>query len=388
MKKYTVLALFTVLVAVMECSAQTTGDCAVLDTHLFRSSARHWYYIRERVNVINAIPGHPKHHGNELIEIGDNILLYQQDNGGWPKNYDMQAKLTEGQKDSLKKAKGMLETTFDNSSTYSHVECLARIYMATGIEKYKTACLKGLEYTLAAQYPSGGWPQIFPLKDDYSRYITYNDDVMIGIMKLFMEILNGNYCYTFINEEIREKIRRSYVKGLECILKCQISENGLLTAWAQQYDEKTLQPSPARAYEPVALCSRESAIIVNFLMEIKKPDRELINAVRAAANWMEQQKLTGIRIDTFEADQIIAYPSGVIKTDRMVVEDTQSPPVWSRFYELGTGKPLFCTRLGKIVYSLAEVDRERRVGYGWYTYLPQLTLDKYQSWQQQSLSSE
>ena len=36
----------------------------------------------------------------------------------------------------------------------------------------------------------------------------------------------------------------------------------------------------------------------------------------------------------------------------------------------------------KIVYSLAEVDRERRDGYGWYTYEPQKVLNAYSSWQQ------
>ena len=36
-----------------------------------------------------------------MKEIADNILLYQQPNGGWPKNYDMLAILTEDQKKIL-----------------------------------------------------------------------------------------------------------------------------------------------------------------------------------------------------------------------------------------------------------------------------------------------
>jgi hypothetical protein len=32
---------------------------------------------------------------------------------------------------------------------------------------------------------------------------------------------------------------------------------------------------------------------------------------------------------------------------------------------------------------LAEVDRERRDGYGWYTYEPQKILNQYPKWQQQ-----
>src|SRR6185437_65927 len=34
----------------------------------------------------------------------------------------------------------------------------------------------------------------------------------------------------------------------------------------------------------------------------------------------------------------------------------------------------------KVVYSLAEVLRERRDGYGWYTYEPEQVLDRYAAW--------
>ncbi|MBN2612699.1 MAG: pectate lyase [Bacteroidales bacterium] len=380
-KYFMVLKVMTFLALFTDCLAQVSLDCAVLDTHLFRSSAMHWYFIHERENVINARPGHPKHRSNQLAAIGDNILLYQQENGGWPKNYDMQAILTESQKDSLMKAKNMLETTFDNSTTYSQIESMAKIYTVTGEEKYKTACLKGLDYTLAAQYPNGGWPQIYPLKDDYSRYITFNDDVMIGIMQMFKDILDNNPCYEFVDIGRRANIKDSFDRGIKCILECQVKENGKLTAWAQQHDERTLFPAPARKFEPVALCSRESAVIANFLMEIENPEREVINAIQAAIKWFDEQKITGIRIETFEAEEINVYPSGAIKTDKKVVKDPLAPPVWPRFYELNSAKPLFCTRTGNIVYSFAEVDRERRVGYGWYTYLPQETLNKYRSWQ-------
>ncbi len=43
---------------------------------------------------------HPSrwHKETEIIKIADNILLFQRDNRGWPKNCDMQAILTDGQK--------------------------------------------------------------------------------------------------------------------------------------------------------------------------------------------------------------------------------------------------------------------------------------------------
>jgi len=48
---------------------------------------------------------------------------------------------------------------------------------------------------------------------------------------------------------------------------------------------------------------------------------------------------------------------------------------------------LFCNRDSKVVYSLAEVARERRSGYAWYTYNPQKVLAKYPAWSQKWLSS-
>jgi PelA/Pel-15E family pectate lyase len=72
----------------------------------------------------------------------------------------------------------------------------------------------------------------------------------------------------------------------------------------------------------------------------------------------------------------------ISKTDRIVVKDSLAPPIWARFYELETHKPLFCNRDSKLVYSLAEVERERRDGYGWYTYDPKKALKKYKTWQE------
>ena len=66
--------------------------------------------------------------------------------------------------------------------------------------------------------------------------------------------------------------------------------------------------------------------------------------------------------------------------DKVVVEDSQALPIWTRYYELGTHKPMFCNRDGKVVYLLEEVERERRTGYAWYVYDPQEVLDLYPAW--------
>ena len=62
--------------------------------------------------------------------------------------------------------------------------------------------------------------------------------------------------------------------------------------------------------------------------------------------------------------------------------DSTAAPIWTRYYELKTHRPMFGNRDSKVVYSLTEVARERRDGYGWYTYSPQEVLNKYPNWLQ------
>jgi len=167
---------------------------------------------------------------------------------------------------------------------------------------------------------------------------------------------------------------------LECILKMQIVDNGKLTVWCQQHDEITLQPAWARAFEPPSICNGESAGIILFLMSMDKPDRKIIESVQSAVKWFQDSEILNTRVETVKAptekSKYRTYSS-----DRVVVIDSTAPPIWTRYYELGTEKPLFCDRNSKFLYSLAEVSRERRNGYAWYTYAPQEVLDKYPEWQ-------
>lgn len=360
-------------------------DFEKVDTVPFQSSAHHWYDIFDSGNIINPFPGQPRYPATALTDIADNILRYQKYNGGWPKNYDMQAILTDEQKNKLIKAKKILNTSFDNSTTFSQVECLARIYTVTHQEKYKTACVKGIDFILSAQYDNGGWPQYFPLEKGYSRHITFNDDAMIGVMFVLKDIVDRNPAYAFTDAKNYQKIKAAYTKGIDCILKTQIKEKGILNAWCQQYDEFTLQPAWARAFEPPSICNNESAGIVLFLMDIDHPDAAVIKSIQMAVQWFEDSKITGISVKTIPAPEV-RTKYRISKTDRVVVTDATAPPIWTRYYELGTHKPLFCNRDSKVVYSLAEVDRERRDGYGWYTYEPQKVLKAYPEWEKKWVS--
>jgi PelA/Pel-15E family pectate lyase len=347
----------------------------------FGDSKRHWYGIRDKGNIVNPKPDQATYPESDIISIADNILLYQRTNGGWPKNYDMQAILTPEQKDSLLRTKSMNHTTFDNSTTFTHLDYLAQVYSLTHMEKYQDAFFRGIRFLLVAQYDNGGWPQVYPLeKGNYSRRITFNDGAFIGIMTLLKKIADNTPYFSFIEPELRGYITKAYEKGLECILKCQIPDKGRLTAWCQQHDEVTLKPAWARAFEPPSICNGESAGIALFLMGIDHPDPKIIQSVQSAVKWFLNSRIFHTRVKTVQAtvekSQYRSYSS-----DNIVVVDSLAPPIWTRYYELKTERPLFCDRNSKFLYSLAEVSRERRVGYAWYTYAPQNVLKKYEKWQ-------
>ena len=360
---------------------QAPAEFKAIDLRPFQDATHHWYDITDNDKVVSPVPDQPKYKPTQITGIADNILLYQKNNGGWPKNYDITAILTEDQKTKLIAAKNDLHTTFDNGTSYTHVEYLAAVYTTTKFAKYKDACLKGIDFMLSAQYKNGGWPQYYPLQKDYSRCITFNDDAFIGIMEVFKNILDDQPEYAFVDAATKQKIKTSFTKGIDCILKTQIKDDNKLTSWCQQYDEISLQPAWARKFEPPSICNAEGAGIVLFLMKMNNPDKNIINAIEAAVTWFEESAIKGIRVKTIPAEKTV-YKFRTSSTDRIVVNDSLAAPIWTRYYEIGSHKPLFCNRDSKVVYSLAEVERERRDGYGWYTYKPQEVLNQYKAWHQ------
>lgn len=366
------IALFAVLGAVAQQEPR-------IEPGPFADNAGHWYAIFNKENIINPLPDRPRYQPTQLAAIADNIVLFQKANGGWPKNYDVFAILTPAQKDSVTAARETTNTTFDNGSTYNQIAALAIAWAALKSPRYKTAALNGLEFILRAQYANGGWPQYYPLEADYSRHITFNDGAYEGIMRLLKAIADRQPQYDFVDERLRGKLAAAYKRGLDRILRLQIDDAGAPTAWCQQYDEVSLQPAWARKFEPPSICNKESADLVLLLMTIDHPDARVVAAVEHAVGWFKASRIYNTRVKTIPAPRMVT-PFRVSNSDRVVVVDSSAPAIWTRYYELGTHRPMFCNRDSKIVYSLAEVTRERRDGYGWYTYSPQQVIDEYPGW--------
>src|SRR5207302_4866754 len=118
----------------------------------------------------------------------------------------------------------------------------------------------------------------------------------IGVMELLRDVAAGRGDFGFVSEDERARARRAVDKGIECILKAQVTQNGKLTVWCAQHDEKTLAPAKARAYELPSLSGSESVGIVEFLMGIERPSPEVVRSIEGAVVWFRENKITGIRV--------------------------------------------------------------------------------------------
>ncbi len=319
----------------------------------------------------------PEWYGSdEAVRVGDSVLLYQRETGGWPKNIDMTRVLAEREKAAIVRQKRETDSNIDNGATYTQLVYLARVYTATKLDRHKEAFLRGIDYLLEAQYANGGWPQYYPKLTGYYKHITFNDDAMIGVMKLLRDIAQKKSVYAFVDENRRHQAEKAVQKGVELILKTQVIIKGKRTIWAAQHDEITLAPAAARKFEPVSLSGGESVGIVRFLMGLKQPDAQVIEAVESAINWYKESRINGVRwIERRDP----AKPGGF---ERSAVKDPQAAPIWARFYEIGTNRPIFIGRDGIIKYDVAEIEEERRNGYAWYVSTPaELIAKDYSTWQ-------
>jgi PelA/Pel-15E family pectate lyase len=312
---------------------------------------------------------------DEAKAIAENVLLYQRNIGGWPKNIQMQNPLSSEEKQQLIALKSDLhDITTDNGATYQEMIFLSKMYRQIPDERYKKAFLSGLDYILEAQYDNGGWPQFYPLKKGYYTHITYNDDSMVNILDVLKEI-KGRTDYFSIkpSDETIKKVQTAFNKGIDCILKTQYKQNGVLTVWCAQHDENTLLPAKARAYELPSLSGQESVNIVLLLMSIENPSKEIITAVDNAVVWFEKTKITDYREDRFPIENST-------KKEKLLVKDPNAEPMWARFMNLEDNTPFFCDRDGIKKASYAEIGQERRVGYAWYNDRAKKVLKEYPSW--------
>ncbi len=315
----------------------------------------------------------------------DNMLLFQRGSGGWSKQFKGKAfkydvEFSAAEKTAIANEVKKDDANIDNMSTSKEIRYLVKAFKTTNNPKYLAAAENGIRYLLNAQYKNGGWPQYYPLNNLYRAQVTFNDNAIINVMKVLQDVALQQNDLEVVNAKLVAAAAKAVQDGIGCILKTHIKANGKLTGWCQQYDEVTLKPAKARAYELPSISAAESVSIVQFLLSQPNPSPEIKAAVAAAVEWLDLVKITGYKVVETPA------PGTAKGYDRQLVKDSMST-TWARYYEISTNRPFFCDRDGVVKYTYAELDYERRNGYAWYGSWAKNLLEKtYPAWMKKNVA--
>jgi PelA/Pel-15E family pectate lyase len=312
------------------------------------------------------------HASAEGRRVADHLISFQTPAGGWNKNTDFAAHARQpGERSGFEHG---YVGTIDNDATHVPLQFLAKTVSALSADSaaaapYRAAFNRGVEYLLAAEFPNGGWPQVWPLEGGYHDMITFNDGAITNVLTFMNDLAAGRDAFAFAPTELRARARASVLRGISCILATQVLVEGRRTAWCQQHDPLTLAPTSARNYEMPSLSSGESAGLVLWLMQLPNPSPAIVTAVHGAAAWFQQ---------TIMRDIIFKPASD--GSGRAVIPTPGAGPIWPRYSEIGSNRPLFGDRDRTIHDDVSGISKERRNGYAWFSDTPKRALAHYEKW--------
>jgi len=308
------------------------------------------------------------------------VLSYQTPSGGWSKhNGYSKGPRQRGMQFTSQNAPGKpahYVATFDNRATTEELHFLANVWLATKRADCSAAFRKGLDFILAAQFPNGGWPQVYPLEGGYHDDITFNDDAMTRILELLHAITLGEARFAFLDESARQRAAAAFKAGLHCVLSTQVHQQEKLTVWCAQHDALTLQPAPARKMEPATLSGMESAGILKFLMSITNPAPELVTAIESGLAWLEHSKVPGLRRTRLDG------------RNTFISDPSSTQIYWARFYNLTNNQPVFPGRDGVTYDTFAAMAAKNPTAYDYLSAQPGSLLTNGQKQWRKMLATE
>ena len=319
----------------------------------------------------------------DATTVADNIVSFQTPAGGWGKNVDRRgpprrhgehyAPVDDDPSGGVvSRADGWSYVgTIDNDATITELRFLARVQAArpgAAGDVYRAAALKGFNYLLRAQYPNGGFPQVYPLQGGYHDAVTFNDDAIAQVASLLSDVAARQGEYAFVPPELAARAAAAQARAVDVILASQVRVAGVRTGWCQQHDALTLAPVGARNFEPVALSTAESARLLMLLMALPQPRADIVAAIDEGVAWLQ-------RVAVHDVDWRRDGERG-----RVLVPRPGAGPLWPRLVDPATMQPIFGDRDRTIHTDVNELSRERRDGYAWYGTGPAAALARYQDW--------
>ncbi len=212
--------------------------------------------------------------------------------------------------------------TFDDGGTFEASVFLLRLYLEKHDDRYLQPLLRAVAFVLDSQYDIGGWPQRYPPAgdytphghDDYSRYITFNDDVASKNIRFLL------MCHQTLDDPaLHRRLREAIERGMQAFVKLQLPPPQ--PGWALQYSAD-LKPAAARSYEPASVSVSATADNIGLLLDFYEMtgDGRYIARLGEALDWLDSVRL----------------PDALI-------HDGRTHP---RMVELGSNRPLFVHRRG------------------------------------------
>lgn len=183
-------------------------------------------------------------------------------------------------------------STFDDEATSTCATLMLRVYLEKKDPEVRKALDKVISFMLQSQYANGGWPQRYPLmydhpfrgKEDYSSFITLNDDVMPSNIEFLIQ------CYQELG---RKDLLKPIHKALS--LSARLQQPAPLAGWGDQYFVKTLKPAHARSYEPRSINTSTTVRMVRAMMDYYRltGEKKYLKGIPAAIDFLRSQRLSG-----------------------------------------------------------------------------------------------
>jgi len=321
----------------------------------------------------------------EARAIADTIVSFQTPSGGWSKNQDrtkpprLRGQRYANNAETMEVGTGSFDAprdrywtfvgTLDNGATTTEMRYLARVQAqlpGKDGDAYRASIRKAVDYLLMAQYPNGGWPQNYPLEGGFHDGITFNDNAIAEAAMILEDIAEGHADFAFVPQDLRQKAGAASARAIRPILDAQVVVDGKKTMWPQQVDAITLKPISARNYEMRSLASAESTEVLLFLMRQPNPTPEIRAAIDAGIAWLKAHAIHD-KAFTKVSDQ----------EGRKLVDRPGAGPIWSRNYDIQSGKPIFGDWDKSIQDDVNNISKGRRNGYSWYNAAPQKAIDAY-----------
>jgi PelA/Pel-15E family pectate lyase len=279
------------------------------------------------------------------LETAQALIYGQLESGGWTNAIDFDPKGSKVAQYRNGKGRGRNVSTFDDGITQHALRFLMHLDRALDFKnpEIHEACEVARNAVLAAQFPSGAFPQgwtgpVAPhavVKASYPNYEwrTENRIKNYWDMPTLNDGLAGDNAEMLLDAwQIYkdERFRQALTRLGDFLLLAQMPEPQ--PAWAQQYDTQ-MRPIWARRFEPASITGNESQDVLETLIFIYRAtgDAKYLEPIPRALAYLKRSLL----------------PAGQL----------------ARFYELQTNKPLYMTRDYVLTYDDSDVPTH----YSWKT---------------------